>query len=66
MANIVDFKASNGYLDKFKQRNKIMFTNVHGEASSVDVNAVEGWLENQLRDHIHLVDPANIINIYID
>jgi hypothetical protein len=39
-----------------------MFTNVHGEASSVNVNVVEWWLGNQLRDHIHLVYPANIYN----
>jgi hypothetical protein len=41
VAHIVDFKASNGYLEKYRQRNKIMFTNVHGEASSVNVNVVE-------------------------
>ena len=55
VANIVDFKASNGYLEKYKQRNKIMFTTIHGEESSVDVNVVERWLGNQLKDHIHLL-----------
>ena len=55
VANIVDFKASNGYLEKYKQRNKIMFTTIHGEESSVDVNVVERWLGNQLKDLIHLL-----------
>jgi hypothetical protein len=62
VANIVDFKESNGYLKKYKQRNKIIFTSGHGEANSVDVNVVKRWLGNQLKDHIHLVNPININN----
>lgn len=56
------FKASNGYLENFKQRNMIMFSKIHGEANSVDGNVIERWFDSQLREHIHLIDPDNIYN----
>ena len=60
--NIDKFKASNGYLERFKDRNQVIFTKIHGEASSVDEDVIERWYDNQLKDHIHLVDPDNIYN----
>ena len=31
-----DFNASNGYLKKFKKRNKVVLITIYGEAGSVD------------------------------
>ena len=62
LLNNNDFKSSQGYIEKFKKRNQIIFTKIHGEASSVDINVIETWYISQLKDHIHLVDPDNISN----
>jgi hypothetical protein len=62
VSNLDTFKASNGYLENFKQRNMIMFSKIHGEANSVDENVIERWFDSQLRDHINLIDPDNIYN----
>ena len=62
LLNITDFKSSHGYLEKFKKRNQIIFTKIHGDASSVDSDVIETWYGSQLKDHIHLVDPDNIYN----
>jgi hypothetical protein len=62
VSNLDTFKASNGYLENFKQRNMIMFSKFHGEANSVDENVIERWFDSQLRDHINLIDPDNIYN----
>ncbi len=62
VANIVDFKGSNGYLEKFKARKSIHFENIHGKANSVDQNVFEQWYTIKLKDHLHLIDPENIYN----
>jgi hypothetical protein len=62
VANIVDFKGSNGYIGKFKARKSIHFENIHGEANSVDQNVIEQWYTMKLKDHLHLIDPENIYN----
>ncbi|UYV61164.1 hypothetical protein LAZ67_1003664 [Cordylochernes scorpioides] len=38
-----NFKASNGWLEKFKARRNIAFKQLHGEAGSVDANSVATW-----------------------
>ena len=47
-----DFKASNGYLEKFKKRNKVVFATIHGEAGSVDSSVIENWINLKLTDII--------------
>ncbi len=49
VSNLDTFKASNGYLENFKQRNMIMFSKIHGEANCVDENVIERWFDSQLR-----------------
>lgn len=39
------FKASNGWLDSFLKRHKIVFGKTSGERGEVDKNVVENWLE---------------------
>ncbi len=41
-----DFKASNGWLDKFLKRNNISFKTICGEAGLVDQDVVSNWINN--------------------
>ena len=43
----------------FKNRNKVLFGTIHGEAYSVDVNVIENWYSIRFKEHIHLIDPEN-------
>lgn len=42
---IADFKASEGWLSKWKQRHNINYGQINGEARDVDRNITDGWLE---------------------
>ena len=46
--NIEDFKASNGWLRRWKERNNISFEAVSGEPKSVPPEMVNTWLETSL------------------
>lgn len=39
----INFKASNGWLEKFRIRHNIVYTAGCGESNSVDVNVVNDW-----------------------
>ncbi|CAM4833635.1 unnamed protein product [Rotaria magnacalcarata] len=39
------FKASNGWLEKFRSRHAISFRTINGESASVDDSAVEEWVQ---------------------
>ncbi|KAE9540952.1 hypothetical protein AGLY_004197 [Aphis glycines] len=43
---IIDFKASEGWLGKFKQRHNITYGKISGEALNVDLNVTNSWLIN--------------------
>ena len=59
---IKDFKASNGWLEKFKTRYSLTFKNIVGEAGVVDKDAAKNWMENNLLDIIKDYEPKNIFN----
>jgi len=40
---ISDFKASNGWLDRFKRRHNIVCKQINGEANYVNQDTVENW-----------------------
>ncbi|XP_025409934.1 tigger transposable element-derived protein 6-like [Sipha flava] len=56
-----NFKASNGWLEKFRERHNISFKNICGEGNSVDTSVVEKWLE-KLKTLISDYEPKNIFN----
>ena len=47
--NTEDFKASNGWLRRWKERNNISFEAVSGESKSVTPEMVNAWLETSLQ-----------------
>ena len=54
------FKASNGWLEKFKLRHNINFKTISGESKSVDPEEVLDWLENVK----HICEGYEVKNIY--
>ena len=47
--NTEDFKASNGWLRRWKERNNISFEAVSGDSKSVTPEMVNAWLETSLQ-----------------
>lgn len=45
-----NFKASGGWLDKFKVRHSIVFKSNQGEAAEIDLEELENWQEEILRE----------------
>ena len=58
---IVDFRASNGWLEAFKRRNNIRLAAISGEGNDVDVNTVEDW-KKRLPSICEGYEPRNIFN----
>lgn len=58
-----NFKASNGWLDKFKSRYNISFKVVYGESKSVDTETVDEW-RIKVKQLISSYEPRNIYNAY--
>ncbi|UYV67408.1 hypothetical protein LAZ67_5000482 [Cordylochernes scorpioides] len=57
-----DFKASSGWLDGFKERNKISFKTICGESGAVNLQVAEQW-KNNLRDLIQDKDARDVFNL---
>lgn len=57
----VDFRASNGWMEKFKSRHDIVFKKVCGESKAVDDQVCEDWLE-KLPLHCAGYKPEDIFN----
>ena len=58
---IEDFKASDGWLSKFKSRHGIKAKTISGEAKAVDIHVVQDWKEELpaiLRDY----EPSDVFN----
>lgn len=59
--NAEHFKASNGWLDRFRTRYNISFRMISGESRSVDESKVSDW-KIRLPNIIDHYDPVNIFN----
>ena len=46
--DIVDFKASNGWIESFRKRHGISFNVISGESASVPENVCDDWKEKLL------------------
>ncbi|XP_037290737.2 tigger transposable element-derived protein 4 [Rhipicephalus microplus] len=58
---IDDFKASNGWLDRFKKRNGVVYSRCCGESSSVSSSTVEQWTA-LLPELIRQYKPCDVFN----
>ncbi|XP_057658528.1 tigger transposable element-derived protein 4-like [Diorhabda carinulata] len=61
--NCHNFKASNGWLRNFKDRNDILMKAVCGEKAVVDMSKAEEWMQTTLQEKIKEVEPRNIFNV---
>ena len=59
--NLISFKASNGFIQKFNQRHNIHFKKFSGEAGSVDDKIVDDW-KKVLKFMIKDISPDCIAN----
>ncbi|CAM4835599.1 unnamed protein product [Rotaria magnacalcarata] len=57
-----NFRASNGWLDRFRTRYNIQFRPICGEARAVDPSTVDDW-KGRLHSIIEHYDPCNIFNM---
>lgn len=58
-----NFKASIGWLDKFKKRHEITFKTVQGEEGAVNVGELNDWQTSVLRDELQKYKPKDIFNL---
>ena len=56
------FKASEGWLDKFKHRYNIVGNTFHGESGSVDMRIVDRW-KSEHQEYIESYEIQNIFNV---
>ena len=63
LLKIEGFKASNGWLDNFKERHGIVFKSVQGEAAAVDLKNVDKWRQGILSKLLAEYSPENVFNI---
>jgi hypothetical protein len=57
---IEDFKASNGWIDNFKQQHSVVYKTVLRECRSVDFSTVGGWRKKYLLRITEGYEPKNI------
>lgn len=57
-----DFVCNNGWLDRFKNRNNIVYRKISGEASAVDQTVVDDWLKTVWPDIRRDYCDSNIYN----
>ncbi|KAH1173012.1 hypothetical protein KIL84_016851 [Mauremys mutica] len=57
-----DFKASQGWLDRFKKRHNIVFKAICGESAAVQQEQVDSWLKTQMRTILDTYETRNIFN----
>lgn len=59
--NVVNFTASNGWLEAWRKRNNIQFRELSGNSADADVTAASDW-KRKLPDLIAGYSPCNIFN----
>lgn len=59
---LVDFTASDGWIDKFKKRHGLVFKTVSGESAGVNTDVTKSWQETRLQEILRDYQPADIYN----
>ena len=57
----INFKSSNGFIERFKERRGIVYKNVCGKSNAVNCEIVQSWKE-KLPSLIEQYEPRNIFN----
>jgi hypothetical protein len=57
-----DFIASNGFIDRFKTRNEVIFQTIHGEANGVPEQLCDDWINVKLPELVKDFEPKDIFN----
>ena len=57
-----DFRASNGFIDRFKKRHGIKSHLISGEAAAADINAANAWIDKTLPGLLQRYAPEDIYN----
>lgn len=60
--NIDDFKASEGWLHRFRERHEIVFCTMSGEGKEVNSETCAKWRSGALQEHLHAYSPRDIFN----
>jgi hypothetical protein len=63
LLEINEFKGSNGWLDKFKDRHGIKFKSIQGEAAAVNMESVEEWRREILQNLLVQYSPKDVFNV---
>lgn len=58
----IDFKCSNGFIDRFKSRNAIIFETFHGEADGVSEITCNEWIDTKLPELVKDFKADDIFN----
>ena len=59
--NMPNFEATNGWLQRWKERNNLSYKKLHGEQASADVEAGSQWIMNVLPT---LLDGCSSVDLY--
>jgi len=59
---IEEFRATDGWLQRWKERNNIKFKKKHGEKQDADDFSAERWVMEALQDIIKDCEPRNVFN----
>lgn len=58
-----EFTASYGWLHRFRRRHSILFRRNQGEAAEIDLEALNAWQQNELREALARYSPEDVFNI---
>lgn len=60
---VSEFSASNGWIERFKERNKLSFKKVCGEAAAVNLSDVSDWKTSTLKDVLERYTSDDVFNL---
>ena len=58
----INFKVSNGWFEKFKERHGLSFKKLCGESEEVDAATVNGWRKEQFKSLLEKYELYNVFN----